>query len=313
MKRPSQSTLNPARHLTEDDLLPEGTQCPICGSPSPVGAKSLALIVQTHPVVGMRVCEQCHAASVTRMPKEAYLNAYYASYYDAFDGMAKVAFWDIRRFAHHIVSGAPAGGRHGHHMHLLDYGGGDGRIAVEVARCMLAAGTAKTIHVDCCDLSGTALAPVVDSAICLRGCRQDQIDPGTYHGVIASAVFEHIPYPRPIMRTLLSSLTDSGWLYTRTPYILPILRAARRIRVQLPMGFPAHLHDLGASFWEGCLAWLDASHTHVLHRSQTSIIETNWRYYPLRTMLAWCLKRPCHWGIRSWPFVGGWEVWIARV
>lgn len=314
MRKLVQSTLNPVRHVAEDDLLPYVPQCPVCGHVRSERQAQSGLVLQDNPSVRLLICEHCSVASASRMPSDVYLTAYYASYYHAFNDAPKIAFRDIRRFARHIVAHAPqtphiSTGE----LRLLDYGGGDGRIAAEVAMMLLARGNWQTACVDCFDLSGVAPTSLQHPRISLRACsRPEEIRSAHYHGVIASAVFEHIPHPRPVMELLLSSLEPSAWLYARTPYVLPVLQTAQRLGVRLPFGFPAHLHDMGPKFWENCLSWLEAADSHAIQRAHPSIIETNWRESPLRTTVAWCLKQPWYAGIRRWPLVGGWEIWILR-
>ena len=257
-------------------------------------------------------CPNCRAVSASRLPTDAYLRTYYASYYDEFQEAPKVAFRDVRRFAIHITSGA-APFRPLNTFQLLDYGGGDGRIALDVGNLLLEHTGARTAEVDCFDLSGTAPAPTPYQGVTIRAySRPEDLVGRRYHGIIASAVFEHISYPRPVMKALLSALEPGGWLYARTPYMTPVLTLANMLGIRLPFGFPAHIHDLGPAFWNRCLTMLGLDTTHTLIRSQPSIIETNLKDYPVRTILAWCLKQPGRLLGHRWPLVGGWEVWIRR-
>ncbi|MDD5482459.1 MAG: class I SAM-dependent methyltransferase [Kiritimatiellae bacterium] len=307
-----QSSLNPVRYLAEEHLMPPSAQCPLCGAPVSGKPARKPIVLQENPVVILVKCSRCRAVSASRLPSAAYLQTYYASYYNEFQNAPRVAFRDIRRFAVHIASGA-APGKPQDTIRLLDYGGGDGRIALETARCLLERAAGRKAEVDCFDLSGTPPAPSPQAEISIRACARPEDFAGRlYHGIIASAVFEHIPHPRPVMKTLLAALEPGGWLYARTPYMVPLIAPAGILGLRIPFGFPAHLHDLGPAFWRRCLAILGLEATHALVRSQPSIIETSLRDYPARTIMAWCLKQPRRIMGGLWPLVGGWEVWIRR-
>lgn len=307
---PSQSSLNPTRHLTDGQLAPVIANCPICNAPVQTGQTRKQIVLQENPRVTLVECSNCRAVSASRMPTDAYLRTYYASYYDEFHDAPRVAFRDIRRFANHVVSGAMPF-RTLNTIRLLDYGGGDGRIALDVGNILREHTGAQTAEVDCFDLSGTAPALSPHSRITIRACsRPNDLVGRRYHVIIASAVFEHIPHPRPVMKALLSALEHGGWLYARTPYIAPVLMLANMLGIRFPFGFPAHLHDLGPAFWNQCLTILGMDTTHALICSRPSIIETSLKDYPVRTILAWCLKQPWRLLRYRWPLVGGWEVWI---
>jgi hypothetical protein len=59
----------------------------------------------------------------------------------------------------------------------------------------------------------------------------------------------------------------------------------------LDFGFPAHLHDLGAPFWDRVASTFGLE-APVL--SRPSIVATTWRSKPLRTAVAHALKLPAH-------------------
>jgi SAM-dependent methyltransferase len=138
----------------------------------------------------------------------------------------------------------------------------------------------------------------------------DRLADRSFDLIIASAVLEHLPKPVPTLIDLLGRLAPGGTFYARTPYVVPVMRVARRVRVPFDFTFPAHLHDLGQPFWDGLLDWLPLREgsiglTHV--SSRPSPLETSLRSHPIRTAAAALLKAP--WRVLGprYSLVGGWE------
>lgn len=215
-------------------------------------------------------CESCHLAYASRMPTEATLDKFYLGYYDGKE--ERITFAGADRFAEHILRDAPLppGAR------ILDFGGGDGALSGAIARKV------------------GGLSRVVDYG--------DSVPGGTWDLVIASAVLEHIPHPRPVLERLLAA--TGGVFYARTPWVLPLARC-----MPLDLTYPGHVHDMGQGFWDrlpDVVGWRGTVIT-----SQPSLVETDLRGAPLRTIAAHVLKSPTRlW--RRWPLVGGWEViWRA--
>ena len=99
-------------------------------------------IVQDDPLVVLLRCEHCHAVSVSRMPKAEYLRTeYYSHYYDDC-GSENVTFDFPKRLADHIVRHVcnQTAVTQKPNFNLLDFGGGDGSIAIAAARTLLAHG-----------------------------------------------------------------------------------------------------------------------------------------------------------------------------
>jgi SAM-dependent methyltransferase len=134
--------------------------------------------------------------------------------------------------------------------------------------------------------------------------------PGEFSLVLASAVLEHVPDLRDVLERLFARVAPGGFLYIRTPYVVPLAR-------WLPgadLGFPAHVHDLGSEFWGRLPAVFNLPLTCLF--SRPSPVAASWRRDPLRAAAASLLKLPAlvearlsapsrqH---RFWPWAGGWE------
>lgn len=75
--------------------------------------------------------------------------------------------------------------------------------------------------------------------------------------VIASAIVEHIPYPRQVILGLLSALSPGVRAYFRTPAMASLIKLAARFGVAIDFIYPAHVHDMGQPLWENLLASLN--------------------------------------------------------
>jgi len=250
-------------------------------------------------------CDNCGAASASQMPRPEVLDAYYAAYYDP---NSNCCVTDATRIAEHILRFLPAGWANGRaELSVLDVGGGDGSIAVELARRV---GTPAVVTVV------DAAADPVQGDKFIRVERRWPLNAAeaTYDLVVASGVIEHVPAAGPFVKDLLARLKPGGCLYARTPFSAPFLS----IVPGYDFTFPGHVHDLGPAFWARFPAAFDPR-LRIRH-FRTSVVETAWRTNPVRTAMAVLLKLPSRletWarGPRPnvfWPYVGGWEVVIER-
>jgi hypothetical protein len=130
--------------------------------------------------------------------------------------------------------------------------------------------------------------------------------------VIASAIVEHIPYPRDTILGLLNSLSIDGRAYFRTPAISSLIKTAALFGLRIDFAFPCHVHDMGQSFWENALAALGVPDAFRLIRSRPSIVETDFSTHPSRTVIAHAFKWPWFVLRRNYSIVGGWEAVFAR-
>jgi SAM-dependent methyltransferase len=284
------------KKLEEADLMAPTGACPGCGRR---GVRKVVLVVQRDPDVAFLRCGYCGLASASRMPGPEALDAYYASYYRP--GDISYTFEGAPRFGRHLATFAPAT----RPLRILDFGGGDGSIAIELAR---AAGGEATISVV------DRVPPRNDSPFAIT--RFDQLSEVdvAYDYIVASAILEHVPDLAPVMRALFERLAPGGVLYARTPWVVPLAKFAPSFDV----GYPGHVHDIGPEFFAR-VPELFAPDVEIAV-SQPSIVETTFGTHPLRTAFAWAMKTPS-WiesrmrkrnGERSWKWVGGWEVVMRR-
>ncbi len=195
---------------------------------------------------------------------------------------------------------------------ILDFGGGDGTLATEVARQILqrVGGGIDVTIVDYCD---KPIDPG-DSRIALQ--RVDCLDRctrGGYDLVIASAVIEHLAQPREATLQLMDRVRRGGLLYARTPHVAPFMRMFGLVGLEWDFLFPAHLHDLGQDFWEAFLGIQQRSVDFELLKSRPSIVETSLRDHFLTTLAAYAFKAPWYLFGRRYALVGGWEVLMRRI
>jgi SAM-dependent methyltransferase len=295
-------------HVADAGLGPESAACPACGSEAP---RTRVHTIQSQPDVALLRCDGCGIASASRMPTPDTLDAYYGRYYDP--DRPKLTFAGMDRFARHLadVASASVADRH---LRLLDFGGGDGSIAIQTALRWCDRGRGRSAELTLVDYEAPASSP--DPRVTVRGVRTLDALPSDarFDTIIASAILEHVPEVGATMQTLYEHLDAGGTLYARTPYWEPLLRVFRNA----DLTFPGHVHDMGAPFWSQCVATMGWDAT--LRWSRPSIVETSLRTDPVRTLAAWLLKAPAHLETRLrgpsprpiWRWVGGWEVCVQR-
>jgi 2-polyprenyl-3-methyl-5-hydroxy-6-metoxy-1,4-benzoquinol methylase len=297
-------------HLLEGDLQIPSTFCNFCKSDQ---RKSVANL-QENPDVFLLHCENCYASSASRMPKLDFLNKYYSRYYDSFDiKKQKITLDEPERMARHIMRYAiPAlGDLKNRCISILDYGGGDGSISAKIASNLIKLGVQK-VSIDLIDYNKSTVE-IFEAGIKfnrvddLLGIKNNTIDI-----VIASAVLEHIQEPVEILVKLLLTLKSGGIFYARTPYVAPLYKIAKFLNFRFDFTYPAHLHDLGARFWNNITRNLLIEGEFYLLRSTPSIVETTFKEHFLRTTIAYILKMPGYLFKESYGLVGGWEVFLQR-
>jgi SAM-dependent methyltransferase len=286
------TTAHRSAHVGSDDLIDCRARCPICGHDGP---RKPIVRLQRDPDIHLLACALCRGSSASYMPAAAYLERYYGGYHDGRN--AAVTFSDAGRFARRVVASLPEKST-GRTFRLLDFGGGDGTLAVAIARRLRESNVEITV-VDW----GRPVDPG-DARIRIESCPAIDGAAGTYDLVLASAVLEHVPDLHSLLPALAAKMRSGGFLYARTPYVVPL-----RKLLPLDVGFPAHVHDLGSSFWLTLTKWFPSPMRTVV--SRPSPVAASWRHEPLRALAAHILKAPAHVN-RSWPFVGGWEVLLER-
>ncbi|MBU8977199.1 methyltransferase domain-containing protein [Lysobacter sp. FW306-1B-D06B] len=294
-------------HMDEADLEATRPDCPICGSRN----RRSVLPLQESPDVALMHCLDCEATSASRMPRPDVLDRYYAGYYD--NGEEGVTFDRPTRFARHVYrhGGPHLGALEGRALRMVDFGGGDGTHSALIARELLAHG-ASSVRIELVDHSPSTADPGDARIQFERVADVERIAPGMADIVLASAVLEHIPEPRPVLLHLLSAMKPGGIFYARTPHVVPLMKLARTLGTSLDFTYPGHVHDMGARFWDGALDRLGMAHDYRILRSAPSIVETTIDRHFARTVLAYALKWPGRLFPHHYGLVGGWEVFLRR-
>jgi SAM-dependent methyltransferase len=294
-------------HLAEGDLLPPDVSCPLCLSQQ---RREPALLLQRDPEVLLLACRDCGGFSASRMPADATRVEYYAGYYANTRGA-------------HVTGDPQALGSHiarrlrpllqGARFSILDFGGGDGTLSYSLADTLLK-GAAESVRVVVVDYEPQVRESFSPAISIQRAPALDAIAGAQFDVVLASAILEHIPYPRRELVQLLNAVRPGGEFYARTPTIAPLLRILRAFGVSCDFTYPAHVHDLGPAFWGRVLSVLPVDRERYRLISQgPSAVETAFRQFPLRTAAAYILKAPGYVFRGRYPFAGGWEVIFQRL
>jgi SAM-dependent methyltransferase len=288
------------RHLSEADIYSAEEECPICGFR---GVREQNALIQQEPTIRLLHCPACRGCSASHMPKSEYLDRYYAAYYEP-SVSQKIAIDAPDRVARRIVSWVtinPSGP-----FRILDFGGGDGTIAVLSAE-LVARAYRGAICIQVVDY--VEAEPAKRTSIEIEHIRELRSSEDNCDLIIASAVTEHIPHLGPVLRDLAGKLRPGGALYVRTPYVRPFLKAG------IDFYYPAHVHDLGDEFW-GRLPETLSLPLAVTH-SRPSICETTLRTAFARSIVANVLKIPaqiasCWTRHPVFKLYGGWEAAFVR-
>jgi 2-polyprenyl-3-methyl-5-hydroxy-6-metoxy-1,4-benzoquinol methylase len=237
------------------------------------------------------------------------LREYYSTYYGSIEGSA--TFDGSDRFARHLsrcLKITPKGA-----LRILDFGGGvDATLSRSLAKRLLRNG-AKHVEIALVDYNASCHREWGGITVeCYQSLEAATDTTRAFDIVLASAIVEHIPYPRAVLLKLLNSLSAGGRAYFRTPAMSATIKLAARLGVHIDFTYPGHVHDMGQPFWDNVLKSLEAGPGFHLIRSRPSVVETEFRAHPSRTVIAHALKSPWYLLRRRYAFVGGWEAVIAR-
>ena len=308
------STLYHSRkHLPEERLHPAVSACPWCGC---VKRESVA-ILQQNPLVTLLQCPDCFATSASRMPTGEALADYYAAYYvtEKFEKTgARVTVGNPGRMGAHFARWME--GRHqGQVLRILDFGGGDGTVAVQAADLLSRRQPAlRRIEIVVVDYNTVPIpTPLPNRVISLqRHPNLGSLPAGCFDFVIASAVLEHIPEAKVTLDQLLGLMRPGAAFYARTPFIVPLFKLCQRFGVDMDFTFPGHVYDLGQLFWEKYFSRHERGNFRVL-TSRPSIVESAFHEAFFRTVAAHLCKFPWRFLGSKWGFVGGWEIVVERL
>jgi 2-polyprenyl-3-methyl-5-hydroxy-6-metoxy-1,4-benzoquinol methylase len=240
------------------------------------------------------------------MPTEQMLGKYYSGYYA--DSQLRTTTSDAKHFARHVVREMPQleGSKT---IRILDYGGGDGSLAQQIAIEIFGKdGAGCRAEIDLVDYETPGACN--DRRITLRGHNDLGTLEGDYDLILASAILEHVPKVNQIIRRLTALARPGAYFYARTPYMIPLARLIRKF----DLTYPAHVHDMGSSFWNRFIETFGLQADLIV--SRPSLVETTFRNAPMRTLAALIMKLPSHLELAirrprpidpMWKLVGGWE------
>ncbi len=289
-------------HVSHEDVYDAHERCPVCLCKE---QRRACLRIQDDPVIDMLSCERCRACSASHMPKPELLDRYYAQYY------AKVTdnytFDNPERFARHLSAALKP--RTDRPLRMLDFGGGDGSLAIAlVQRFQEHVAAHIPIEIDVVDYERPRKSLMPN--VVVTGHRDINDVDGSYDVLLASAILEHIPDAHSAIRKLIGMARPGAFMYARTPYIIPLAKLVPK----LDTTYPAHVHDMGGEFWNRFIETFNLNAQVLI--SRPSPVETTFLKWPVRTILAHVLKFPARvelWALGQrrtprWKLVGGWEV-----
>jgi len=287
-----------------DQLEEAFTVCPFCGS----NRIRSFLQIQEIPEIRAMTCLNCFIGFIDRQPTEQFLKEFYAGYYTSSHKHTTI---DPELMASHLIRSFRKLSNK-NTLSVLDFGGGDGSVSMILADRMLRSGMAAKVKICVIDYHETEVEARElvhkTSYPTLESVPEDM----KFDIVIASAILEHVKTPGETIRSLLSMLEKGGFFYARTPFMYPVYRGLSLIGIHMDLPYPAHLFDMGSRFWNRSLNTLNLPDNFRLERSRTSLVESRFRKNPLRTVIACLLKLPSRILVKSYPFVGGWEVVIKK-
>lgn len=300
-----------SKHLEENAVYDARARCPICLY---TGKRAQGIQLQSSPVIHLLHCPACGGRSAAWMPRTEVLQDYYSGYFDPTETAGEndavcVTFQGIERFARHLIKAMPVAAGTSP-VRILDYGGGDGSLALEIAKCL----GERAVSITLVDYQKPRAMLVPQHVSVVHFTHLTEVEekiPGQkFDIVLASAVLEHIPEPNGVIKALFGMIKPGGYFYARTPYMSNLIAFMPFI----DFVYPAHVHDMGASFWSQITKTFNLRADIIV--SRPSIVETEWSKNFVRTLIANILKLPAriegkiapHRIDRWWNLVGGWEV-----
>lgn len=297
---------HPSQFLHENEIYDVGEHCPICRKKA---AHKQSVIIQKNPDIFLFQCQNCKGFYASKLPHKQTLDAYYAKYYLTND--LKVTFYSPPKFACHLLKQMNLEHFNKSKILIIDFGGGGGAISRALAEAILNQyPTIKEAKV--CVIDYQTFENYSDANIEVESKKNLSEISGSHDIVLASAVLEHIPNMHEVITKLFSTVGRGGYFYARTPYVEPFMKLSRKVE----MTYPAHIHDLGASFWNRVIQTFDLNAEIV--KSSPSIAETSFKQSFSRALISRLLKFPGQIECMIyknkkhmfWKYTGGWEVFL---
>jgi len=297
-------------HLEEREIVPRTDRCPICLSDAP---RQPVYAIQEAPTIHLLRCENCEGCSASHMPIPEVLARIYRDYYGQRTD-SKTTMGSHGRFSRHILSHVAELPPRKGPMRIIDFGGGDGSLALDVACRLLTRNVVESVQITVVDFHGVARSD--DPRIRISNCTVlDRVtEPAEI--VLASAILEHVPDCNAVFGKLFDRVAEGGYFYARTPWAVPLKRLVRKLDIT----YPYHVHDMGGGFWNRIARTFKLRGKVLI--SGPSPLETSWSEHPMRTLAAMLLKAPARaerilLGRAKrkdpiWKFVGGWELLFWR-
>lgn len=293
--------------LAEDEIADCTESCPVCLSAAP---RRPVCRIQRNPTVDYLYCANCKACSASHMPTGEILRKFYTNFYLE-DEEEKYTFHGMDRFADHVfrrfqLSNAPK------HYRILEMGGGDGTLSKEIAARILQ--QQPSASVDISEVEYYAGEDSSENGITIQFYDDLMQVGGPFDFVIASPVLHHIPNTQDVLRRLFNMLSDGGYFYARTAYVVPLSKILRQFMDTL---YPFHVHDMGCHFWNAIIDTFELNAEIIA--SRPAIVTTQIRRAPFQTTAAFLMKFPAHLELflsrqanqnPHWTFVGGWEIFL---
>ena len=289
-------------HLAAGQISHRHELCPFCGA----GDFRKIITIQHNPDIHLVKCSHCHGVFSGSVPSNSVFEQYYSSYYA--EGETHTTFASPQRFARRIYKALAI--EKAKRYRILDFGGGDGSLSYALAK-LVRSDSREGVEITVVDYNA-ALTASSDPSISLTHSDSLDMVNGAYDIIIASSVLEHLPRPVDILKQLFGKLSDGGFFYARHPYIVPLMRVAKKAGIKIDFTYPAHLNDFGGDFWQVILGIIFENGSCSVVFSRPSPVETSLTAAPLRTLVAYIMKSLWYLSRGHWHIVGGWEIGIVK-
>ncbi|MCL2222329.1 MAG: class I SAM-dependent methyltransferase [Oscillospiraceae bacterium] len=256
-------------------------------------------------------CNNCSGVSASHYLTEAASKRLFESYYlkhKLHRESQGVTHHNVALLAAHISSYLSFGKSH---IYILDFGGGSGLISYEIALILLKKGMAQKVDIHIVDINDEQVVACDNDNITINkyaalGDILQLREHGKYDLVIASAVLEHVYFAHDLIAELFRSICINGYIYIRTPYLIPLYKFLKRFGVEIDLQFPDHVHDFSKAFFEKLPGTMKCESLEII-ASRPSLFENSFRKHFMNALISRIIRFPYHFNHR-YPFVGSWEV-----